>query len=119
DGTAAGWCWVVSATSRLCPAPVPGFEQVPAPPLKLLSIYPVTGEFLSNIRVHGLGIGDIQFTLRDSPAALFGEATPVQRGRQSRIDLQGRVEIGNRILGLSALQVDEAAAVEGIDEVRP
>src|ERR1700694_1160528 len=93
-------------------APAPRFEEAPRLQLKLSSPYPVTGEFLNNIRIHGLGIGYIQFALRDRAIALLGKAAPVQRRRQSRIDLQGGVEIGNGIFCLPALQVDEAAAVE-------
>src|ERR1700674_3937014 len=86
--------------------------------LKLLSLYPVIGEFLRNIRVHGLGVVYIQIASRNRAVALLGQPPAVQRGGQSRVDLEGGVEIGNGILGLSALQVDQAPAVEGIDEIR-
>ena len=35
-----------------------------------------------------------------------------------RIDLEGGVKIGDRVLGLPALQIEKPAAVERIDEVR-
>src|SRR5205823_3060704 len=85
--------------------------------LKLWSTYPVVREFLNDIRIHRLGIGDIQIALRSQAVALLGKAPTVQRRRQSRIDLESGVKIGNRIFRQSALQVDEAAAVEGVDEV--
>src|SRR5260370_5366110 len=53
-------------------APARGFGEAPRLNLKLSSPYPVTGEFLNNIRIHGLGIGYIQFALRNRAIALLG-----------------------------------------------
>ena len=79
---------------------------------------PVTRKFLDNIRVHGFRIGYIQFALGNRAVVLLGEATPVERRGQSRINLEGGIKIGNRVLGHSALQIHQTAAVEGIDKIR-
>src|SRR5580693_7612336 len=78
---------------------------------------PVTREFLDNIRVHGFRVGYIQFALGNRAVVLLGEAAPVERRGQSRIDLEGGIKVGNRVLGLPALEIDEAAAVQGIDKI--
>src|SRR6476620_2684365 len=59
------------------------------------SLHPVIGEFLDNVRIHRLGIGDVQLALRNRTVALLGKATAIERGGQSRVDLQGGVKIGN------------------------
>src|ERR1700733_2273058 len=81
----------------------PGVQELRPFTAKLSSMHPVTGEFLDNIRNHGLGIGNIQFALRNRAIALLGEAAPVQRRGQSRIDLEGGVKIGNGVFGHPAL----------------
>src|SRR5438445_3231969 len=83
-----------------------------------MSTYPVTCEFLDDIRVHRLGIGYIQIALGNRAIPLLGEAAPVERGGQPRIDLQGGIEIDDGVSGRPALQVDQAAAVQRVDEVR-
>src|SRR3954451_24664829 len=75
-------------------------------------LHPVIGEFLDNIGVHRLRIVDIQVAFRNRAVAFLGKAATVERRRQSRVDLEGGVEISNCILVLAALQVDEAAAVQ-------
>src|SRR6266404_2403520 len=75
---------------------------------RMVSTNPVTCEFLHDIRVHGFGVGDVQVALGRRAVALFGEAAPVQRGGQSRIDLERGVKIDDRIFHLSVLQIDEA-----------
>src|ERR1700753_1938371 len=84
--------------------------------LKFWSIYPVADEFLDDIRIHGLGVGDIHLAFRRRAVALLGKTAPVQRRGQSRIDLEGGVEIGDRVLGLPALQIEKSPAVQRIDE---
>src|SRR5450631_4314778 len=74
--------------------------------LKSFSAHPVACEFFHNIRIHGLGIGYIQFALRNRAIALLGEAAPVQRRRQPRIDLERRIKIRDCVLYLPALQVE-------------
>src|SRR5712671_4761500 len=96
-------------------APAWGFDE--APP-EIASLDPVIREFLGNIRVHGLGVSYIKVALRNRAVALLGEPPPVQGGRQPRIDSQRPIEIGDCILGLAALEVDKAAAVQSIDEIR-
>src|SRR4051812_34900703 len=78
---------------------------------KLPSLHPVICVFLGDIRIHRLGVGDVQIPFGYRPIALLGDAAPVKRGGQSRIDFQRGVEIRNRVLGHSALQVDKTAAV--------
>src|ERR1700761_4436973 len=86
--------------------------------LKFWSIYPVAGEFLDDIRIHGLGVGDIHIAFGGRAVALLGKAAPIQRRGQSWIDPERRVEIGDRVLGLPALQIQQSAAVQRIDEAR-
>ena len=107
-----------AALSALSPAPPRVRGSARSSLSRISSMYAVTREFLDDIRIHRLRIGDIQVALRNRAVALLGEAPPVQRRGQPRIDLQGGVEIGNRVLGQPALQVDKATAVEGIDKVR-
>src|ERR1700730_3354299 len=96
----------------------PRFEGTPGLYLKLSSLSPVIREFLRDIRIHRLGVVYIQVAFRNRAVALLGQPSPVQRRGQSRVDLEGGVEIGNGILGLPAFQVDQAPAVEGVDEIR-
>src|SRR4051812_38188837 len=48
---------------------------------------PVAREFLDDIRIHGLGVGDIHVALVGSTEALLCQAAAVQRGGQPGIDL--------------------------------
>ena len=106
-----------SRLSSICLGRRPGFEGRQSFNSNT-STHPVTREFLDNIRIHRLGVGYIEFAFRNRAVALLGKAAPVQRRGQPRIDLQRGVEIGDGVLGLPALQVDQAAAVERIDEIR-
>src|SRR5262249_37457737 len=81
--------------------------------------YPVTVEFLDDIRVHGLGIGYIQIALRNRAAALPGKTSSIERRGQAWIDSKRRVEIGDGVFRQSALQVNQTTAVERVDEIRP
>src|SRR6185437_4763351 len=99
-------------------APARSSRQALVLPVQFRSIYPVTGVFLDDIRIHGLGIGDIEIALRNRAVALLGKAAPVERGSQSRIDLESGVEIGDRVLGLPVLQVEQSPAVQRIDKAR-
>ena len=69
-------------------------------------MYPVTCEFLHDVRVHGLGIGNVNIAFRNGTVALLGKAPSVQRRREPRIELQRGVEIGDRVLVLPALEVE-------------
>src|SRR3954470_3781355 len=97
-------------------APAWGFDETPP---QITSLDPVIREFLGNIRIHGLGVSYIKIAFRNRAIPLLGEAPSVERGGQSGIDLQRRIEIGDGILGLAALEVDETPAVQGVDEIRP
>src|SRR3984957_17832437 len=81
-------------------------------------MYPVTREFLNDIRIHGLGVVYIQFALGNRAVALLGKAPAVQRRGQSGIDPERGVKIGDGVFSLPALQVNKTAAVEGIDKIR-
>src|SRR2546429_353034 len=50
----------------------------PRKELKFLSAHSVIVEFLDNIRVHRLGVGNIQIALRNRAIALLGEPASVQ-----------------------------------------
>src|SRR6202044_943614 len=86
--------------------------------LKLLSMYPVTREFLNDIWIHGFGVVYIQFALGNRAVTLLGKPPAVQRRRQSGIDPERGVKVGDGVFRLSALQVNKPAAVQGIDKIR-
>src|SRR3954469_9002004 len=76
----------------------------------------VARKLLDDVRVHGFRIANVEIAFGLLAETLSGQTAAVERRRQLRIDLERVIEIGDSILALTVLQIDEAAAVERVHE---
>src|ERR1700761_3167043 len=103
----------------VCLRRFPRGSRKPATATQINLPYPVTVELLDDVGVHGLGIGYIHIALGNRAIPLLGEPPTIEGGTQPRIDPQRRVEIGDGIFRQSALEVNQTAAVQRVDEIGP
>ena len=67
----------IAAVPCLSSVPAWRFEEVSAAQLKMPSMDSVTGKFLDDIRVHGLGVIDVDFAIGNGATALSRQTAPV------------------------------------------
>src|ERR1700747_3121428 len=96
----------------VCLRPLPRGSRLPETATRFNLPYPVTVELLDDVGVHGLGIGYIHIALGNRACPLLGEPPTIEGGAQPRIDPKRRVEIGDRVFRQSALEVNQAAAIQ-------
>src|SRR5215510_4813502 len=85
---------------------------------RLRSFYSIIFELAGNVLVDRLRGGDVGIAARRIAVAQLGLAAAEQGRRVLGIELERRVVVGNGAARQPDLQVDEAAAVECVDEVR-